>query len=73
MVSALLGILIVFEIGAVVLWVVDQKKRHNKVVSNLKQTPKMLKKILLRSDCESVDDLIDVLERDSVSIDFKLT
>lgn len=72
MVSALLGILIVFEIGAVALWIVDQKKRHNKVVSNLKQTPKMLKKILLRSDCESIDDLIGVLKRDSISIDFKL-
>lgn len=72
MVSALLGILIVFEIGAVILWVVDQKKRHNKVISNLKETPKMLKKILLRSDCESVEDLISVLKRDSVSIDFKL-
>lgn len=72
MVSALLGILIVLEIGAVILWVVDQKKRHNKVISNLKETPKMLKKILLRSDYESIDDLISVLKRDSVSIDFKL-
>ena len=72
MISALLAILIVFEVVAVVLWVVDQKKRYNKVVSNLKETPKMLKKILLRSECESVDDLIGVLKRDSVSIDFKL-
>ena len=72
MVSALLGILIVFEIVAVVLWVVDQKKRYNKVVSNLKETPKMLKKILLRSEYESIDDLIGVLKGDSVVIDFKL-
>lgn len=72
MISALLGVLIVFEIVAVVLWVVGQKKRYNKIVADLKETPKMLKKILLRSDCESVGDLIDALKKDSISIDFKL-
>lgn len=74
MISVLLVMLIVFEIVAVVLWVVDQRKRYNKVVSNLKETTKMLKKILLRNGGESsVDDLISVLKRSSVSIDFKLT
>ena len=71
MVSALI-MLLVFEIVAVALWIVGQKKHYNRFVSNLKETPKMLKKILLCSECESVDDLIGVLKRDSVSIDFKL-
>ena len=71
MISALV-MLLVFEIVAVVLWVTGQKKYYNKIVANLKETSKMLKKILLRNSCESVDDLIGVLKRDSVSIDFKL-
>lgn len=71
MISALV-MLLVFEIVAVALWVVGQKKHYNRFVSNLKGTSKMLKKILLRSSCESVDDLIEVLKKDSVSIDFKL-
>lgn len=69
----MLVMLLVVEISAVVLWITGQRKHYNRVVSNLKETPKMLKKILLRSDCESIDDLISVLKRDSVSIDFKLT
>lgn len=69
--SIVLEILIVFEIGAVFFWVVKQKKRQP-IDNKLQETSKMVRKILLNNKWENIDDMIGLLKRDSVHIDFKL-
>lgn len=70
-ISIVLEVLIVFEIGAVVFWLVRQKKRQPKDI-RLKETSKMVRKILLNNKWENIDDMIGLLRRDSIHIDFKL-
>lgn len=69
--SIVLEALIVIEIGAVVFWLVRQKKRHPKDI-RLQETSKMVRKILLNNKWENIDDMIGLLRRDSIHIDFKL-
>lgn len=70
-ISIVLEALIVFEIGAVAFWLVRQKKRQPKDI-RLQETSKMVKKILLNNKWENIDDMIGLLRKDSVQIDFKL-
>lgn len=70
-VSIVLEILIVFEIGAVVFWVLKQKKQQPRDI-RLQGTSKMIRKILLNNKWENIDDMIGLLKKDSIHINFKL-
>ena len=70
-ISIVLEALIVFAIGAVAFWLVRQKKRQPKDI-RLQETSKMVRKILLNNKWENIDDMIGVLRKDSIHIDFKL-
>lgn len=70
-ISIVLAVLIVFEIGAVIFWLVKQKKRQPKDI-RLQETAKMVRKILLNNKWENIDDIIGLLKKDSIHIDFKL-
>lgn len=71
MISIVLEVLIVFEIGVIAFWVAKQKKRQPKDI-RLQETSKMVRKILLNNRWENIDDMIELLKKDSVHIDFKL-
>lgn len=70
-VSIVLEAFIALEIGAVVFWVLRQKKRQPKDI-RLQETSKMVRKILLNNKWENIDDMIGLLIKDSIHIDFKL-
>lgn len=70
-ISIVLVVLLVFEIGAVIFWLVKQKKRQPKDI-RLQETAKMVRKILLNNKWENIDDIIGLLKKDSIHIDFKL-
>lgn len=70
-ISIVLVVLLVFEIGAVIFWLGKQKKRQPKDI-RLQETAKMVRKILLNNKWENIDDIIGLLKRDSIHIDFKL-
>lgn len=69
--SIILEILIVFEIGAMVFWVIKYKKNQPKNIRIL-ETSKMVKKILLNNKWENIDYMIEILKKDSVHINYKL-
>ena len=70
-ISIILEILIVFEIGAVVFWLVRQKKHQPKDI-RLQETSKMVRKILLNNKWENIDDIIGLLQKESIHINFRL-
>lgn len=69
--SIILEILIVFEIGAMVFLIIKYKKNQPKNVRIL-ETSKMVKKILLNNKWENIDYMIEILKKDSVHINYKL-
>lgn len=71
MVSMVLVILIVFEIGALAFWIIRQKRSQPQSVS-LRETSKMVRKIQLTNQWENIDDMIGLLRKDSIHISFYL-
>lgn len=71
--SVVLEVLIIFELGALTLFflAIRKKKRQPKNKS-LQETSRMVRKILLNNKWENIDDMIDLLRKDSIHIDFKL-
>lgn len=70
-ISIVLEVLIVLEIGAAALYLIWRSKRQPKS-ERLEETSKMVRKILLNNKWENIDDMIEILERDSVHISYKL-
>lgn len=69
--SLILEVLIVLEIGIMIFLVVKRKKNQPQNV-RIQETSKMAKKILLNNKWENIDNMIEILKKDSVHIDYKL-
>lgn len=69
--SLILEVLIVLEIGVMIFFIVKRKKSQPKNV-RIQETSKMVKKILLNNKWENIDKMIEILRKDSVHIDYKL-
>jgi len=69
--SVVLEVVIVLEIGIAIFWIAKYKKNQPKNI-RMQETSKMIKKILLNNKWENIDDIIGILRKDSIHIDFKL-
>ena len=69
--SLILEAFIVLEIG-IMLFRIGKRKKHQPKNNRIQETSKMVKKILLNNKWENIDDMIEILEKDSVHIDYKL-
>lgn len=69
--SLILEAFIVLEIGIMLFWI-GKRKKHQPKNNRIQETSKMVKKILLNNKWENIDDMIEILEKDSVHIDYKL-
>lgn len=69
--SLILEMLIVLEIGAMIFFIIKRKKSQPKNIK-MQETSKMVKKILLNNKWENIDDMIKILKKDSVHINYKL-
>lgn len=70
-VLVILGCLSVLEIGMVCYKMWKQKNKQF-MSNNLEETAKMIKKILLTNKWENIDDMINILKKDSIHINYKL-
>lgn len=69
--SLILEVSLVLEFGTMIFFVVRRKKHQPKNV-RIQETSKMVKKILLNNKWENIDDMIEILKKDSIHIDYKL-
>lgn len=69
--SVILEVFIVLEIGIAIFWMAQHKKKQSKDTGK-QETSKMVKKILLNNKWENIDDMIGILRKDSIHIDYKL-
>lgn len=69
--SVILEVFIVLEIGIAFFWMVKHKKKQSKDTGK-QEISKMVKKILLNNKWENIDDMIGILRKDSIHIDYKL-
>lgn len=69
--SLVLEVLIVLEIGAMIFFVAKRKKNQPNNI-RIQETSKMVKKILLNNKWENIDNMIEILKKDSVHIDYRL-
>lgn len=70
-ISLLLEILLILEIGTVFFFIIKCKKNQPKNV-RIQEISKMIKKILLNNKQEDIDYMIEILKKDFVHIDYKL-
>lgn len=69
--SLVLEVLIVLEIGAMIFFVAKRKKNQPNNI-RIQEISKMVKKILLNNKWENIDNMIEILKKDSVHIDYRL-
>ena len=70
--SVILEIFIVLEIGIAIFLMVKYKKQQSSKNIRKQETSKMVKKILLNNKWENIDDMIGMLRKDSIHIHYKL-
>lgn len=70
-ISVILEVFIVLEIGMAIFWMAKHKKKQSEDI-RMQETSKMVKKILLNNKWENIDDMIGILRKDSIHIDYKL-
>lgn len=70
-ITLVLAALILLELGIIIFWLSRQKTRQSKD-DRLRATSKMVKKILLNNRWENIDDIIGLLQKESIHINFRL-
>ncbi len=69
--SYILELIIALIIGSAVFWIEIQRKKQPKG-TRIQETAKMVNKILLNNKWENIDDIIGILRKDSININYKL-